>query len=91
MEFCNTLGTRLLQNSRELHPAILARNEMLASEANLCCDLLSNLSAEAERATKFGNCCSVLTASPSSGLSSLDHWPRPQPAGMHHFFAGAKT
>ena len=42
MEFCNTLGTRRLRNSRELHPAILARNEMLTSEANLCCDLLSN-------------------------------------------------
>jgi hypothetical protein len=42
MEFCNTLGTRRLRNSRELHPAILARNEMPTSEANPCCDLLSN-------------------------------------------------
>jgi hypothetical protein len=42
MEFRNTLGTRLVRNSRERHPAIFARNEMLTSEANLCCDLFSN-------------------------------------------------
>ena len=42
MEFCNALGTRLLRNSKELHPAILARNETLTSEANLCCDPLCN-------------------------------------------------
>jgi hypothetical protein len=35
MEFCNALGTRRLRNSRELHPGILARNEMLTSEADL--------------------------------------------------------
>ena len=52
MDFCNALGTRRLRNSRELHSGILARNEMLTTEADLLRSPLQlPISAEASIAT----------------------------------------
>ncbi len=45
--------------------------------------------AQAAGKNQFRNCCKVLTASPPTGLSLLDHWLRLTPARMAPSFTGA--
>ena len=45
--------------------------------------------AQAAGKNQFRNCCKVLTASPPTGLSLLEHWLRPIPARMAPSFTGA--